>query len=134
MLNDAEAKKKITTLTRTDFLLQFVWKPQTEEPPKTDEERQERLKQREEKVKEMLTKMQEEEKNNPAVKLSPQLERDLEAASRKKSEQIDSAVSKAIGAMGAGAGPAGAPGAAAPAAGAPAPGAAPPNPAAAPKQ
>ena len=38
-LTDAEAKKQLKTLTRTDFLLQFVWKPpKQEELPKTEEE------------------------------------------------------------------------------------------------
>ena len=36
----ADAKKQLKTLTRTDFLLQFVWKPvKPEELPKTEEER-----------------------------------------------------------------------------------------------
>ena len=38
-MTDAEAKKQLKTLTRTDFLLQFVWKPpKPEELPKTEEE------------------------------------------------------------------------------------------------
>ena len=36
---DAAAKKKLVTLTRTDFLIQFVWQPpKPEERPKTPEE------------------------------------------------------------------------------------------------
>ena len=35
-------KKQMKTLTRTDFLLQFVWKPpKPDELPKTEEEREE---------------------------------------------------------------------------------------------
>ena len=44
-MTDAEAKKKLKTLTRTDFLLQFVWKPpKPDEQPKTDEEREAKIK------------------------------------------------------------------------------------------
>src|SRR5262245_40117392 len=122
MMSDAEAKKKLKTLTRTDFLLQFVWQPRkTEEQPQTDEERAAKLK---EDLKAESDKLIEAQKNNPAVKISSQVEKDLETVSRQKSQQIDSAVSKVIGAIGAGAGRAGAPGAAAPAPGAAAPGAA----------
>ena len=76
---------------------------------------------REAKYKEVVDKMKEEEKNSPAVKMSKEeMERDLDTASRKKSQQLESAITKAIsGAMGS----AGAPGAAAavPGAGAPTP-------------
>jgi hypothetical protein len=148
MLSDAEAKKKMKTLTRTDFLLQFVWQPRKpEEQPLTAEERTAKLK-------EEFDKLNEAQKNNPAVKVSAQLEKDLESVSRQKSQQVDSAVTKAISALGAaagggggaGAGTAAAPGAAAPAAGAAgaaapgaagpgaAPGAPPANPGSAPRR
>jgi type IV pilus assembly protein PilM len=128
---DAEAKKRIKYLTRTDFLIQFVWQPpKVEEMPKTDEER-------ETKIKEEITKLTEAEKNSPAVRTSKdEIEKELEAASRKKSQQLDSAVSKVIGGMNAATVPTAAPGAAAAVPGGSAvPGAQPgaaPNPAAAP--
>ena len=86
--NDAEAKKQIKTLTRTDFLLQFVWKPvKPEELPKTEEEQKT-------KVKEWVDKMVEAQKNHPAVTI-PKVE-DIQAASLKKSKEIDSQLEKAI--------------------------------------
>jgi type IV pilus assembly protein PilM len=107
-VSDAEAKKRMKTLTRTDFLIQFVWQPvKVEELPKTDEER-------EAKIKEEITKLTEAEKNNPAVRTSKEeIEKELEAASRKKSQQLDSAVSKVLGGVNAGAVPGAVPGAAA---------------------
>ena len=104
-----DTKKQITTLTRTDFLLQFVWKPLTpEEQPKTDEERLS-------KYKEIKTKMEEFEKNHPAV-VMPKSE-EIESASLKQSEAINSAINKALngpsGPGGAGPGGAAPPGAAA---------------------
>ena len=87
-LTDAEAKKQIKTLTRTDFLLQFVWKPvKPEDLPKTDEEQKT-------KVKELVDKMVEAQKNHPAVTI-PKLE-DIQAASLKKSKEIDSQLEKAL--------------------------------------
>jgi len=97
-MTDAEAKRKMKTLTRTDFLLQFIWKPlKPEEQPKTDEERQA-------KIGDFIAKMSEAEKNNPAVTISKE---EIEVASRKKSEEIDSNIEKALtpgGAAGAGPG------------------------------
>jgi type IV pilus assembly protein PilM len=89
----ADLKKQMKTLTRTDFLIQFVWKPLTEEErPKNDEERAEKLK----KIVALLT---EAEKNNPAIKVSKEdMEKELNAVSLKKSEQLESK----IGAIGAG--------------------------------
>jgi type IV pilus assembly protein PilM len=105
-LTDAEAKKQLKTLTRTDFLLQFVWKPvKQEDLPKTEEDQKT-------KVKELADKMVEAQKNHPAVTI-PKLE-DIQAASLKKSKEIDSQLEKAIapgatpGAPGFGAPPAGA--------------------------
>ena len=72
---------EIKTLTRTDFLLQFVWKPvKRDELPKTEEEEKA-------KIKELVDKMKEAEKNNPAVTM-PKGE-EIEAASLKKSEELD---------------------------------------------
>ena len=94
------------TLTRTDFLLQFVWKkPTPEELPKPDEERTT-------KIKDIIAKMTEAEKNNPAVTM-PKIE-EIEAASLKKSEELDSKLQKAFTP-----GPGGAPGAAVTAPGTP---------------
>jgi type IV pilus assembly protein PilM len=81
-LSAADAKKQLKTLTRTDFLLQFVWKPvKRDELPKTPEDEKA-------KIKEIVDKMRDAEKNNPAVTM-PKME-DLEAASLKKSEELDS--------------------------------------------
>ena len=86
--DDAEAKKNLKTLTRTDFLLQFVWQPpKPEEQPKTDEER-------DAKIKEIVEKMTEAQKNNPAVTM-PKVE-DLQAASLKKTEELDSKIQNAL--------------------------------------
>jgi type IV pilus assembly protein PilM len=104
-----EELKKLKKLTRTDFLLQFVWQPpKPEELPKTPEER-------DAKVKEISDKMTEAQKNNPAVTI-PKGE-EIEAASREKSKQVDSAISNALGggAPGAPGAPAGAAPPAAPA-------------------
>jgi type IV pilus assembly protein PilM len=87
-MNDADAKKQLKTLTRTDFLLQFVWKaPKQEGPPKTEEEQKKSLE-------EVVTKMTEAQKNNPAVTM-PKAE-DLQAASLKKSEEVDSKLQNAL--------------------------------------
>jgi type IV pilus assembly protein PilM len=105
-MSDAEAKKQLKTLTRTDFLIQFVWKPiKPDELPKTEDEEKTKLK-------EVADKMKEAEKNNPAVTM-PKSE-EVEAASLKKSEELDSKL-QAI-APGAAGGPGGAAG---PAPGAP---------------
>ena len=84
----AEAKKNLTTLTRTDFLLQFVWQPpKSDEQPKTAEEH-------DAKIKEFVDKMTEAEKNNPAVTM-PKVE-DLQAASLKKTEELDAKIQSAL--------------------------------------
>jgi type IV pilus assembly protein PilM len=117
-LSDAEAKAKLTTLTRTDFLLQFVWVPLTpDQQPKTEED----LKA---KIKDISDKMKEAEKNNPAVTMpKPEDMEKIEAASLKQSQQIDSALSKAASGPAPGAAGGGPPGMVAPpAGGAPAPG------------
>jgi type IV pilus assembly protein PilM len=108
----ADLKKQLKTLTRTDFLIQFVWQPpKQEDRPKTDEERAEKLKS-------IIADLTEAEKNNSAVKVSKEeMEKELDAVSRKKSEQLETQIG-AIGAggqPGAGGLPAAVPGAAAPA-------------------
>ena len=85
---DAEAKKNLKTLTRTDFLLQFIWQPpKPEDQPKTDEER-------DAKIKEIIAKVTEAEKNNPAVTM-PKVE-ELTKASLKKTQELDSKIQNAI--------------------------------------
>ncbi len=87
-LSEAEEKAKLKTMTRTDFLLQFVWVPlKPEEQPKTEEEFKA-------KIEEIAKAMHEAEKNNPAVTM-PKPE-EIEAVSLKQSQQIDSALSKAV--------------------------------------
>ncbi len=114
-----DAKKQLKLLTRTDFLLQFVWKPvKADEMPKTEEEQKA-------KIKEITDKMLEEQKNNPAVTM-PKSE-DIQAASLKKSEELDSKLKSLT--PGTAAPGAGGPGAGAPGFG-PQPGAGPGNPAA----
>ncbi len=106
-----DTKKQLKTLTRTDFLLQFVWQPLTpEEQPKTVEER-------DAKYKDIKTKMEEVEKNHPAV-VMPKSE-EIESASIKQSEAVNSAIHKALNAPG-GAGAAGPGGTVPPGIGAPA--------------
>jgi type IV pilus assembly protein PilM len=91
--NDAEMKKQLKLLTRTDFLIQFVWKPvKAEERPKNPEERNERLKS-------LLADLKKAEEKNPAVR-AEDIERQLESASRKKSDQLDSQITNAVGAGG----------------------------------
>jgi type IV pilus assembly protein PilM len=85
---DAEAKKNLKTLTRTDFLLQFIWQPpKPEDQPKTDEER-------DAKIKEIIEKVTEAEKKNPAVTM-PKVE-ELTKASLKKTQELDSKIQNAI--------------------------------------
>jgi type IV pilus assembly protein PilM len=112
-MTDAETKAKLKTLTRTDFLIQFVWVPvPLAEQPKTVEEFQT-------KVTELSKQMREAEKNNPAVTM-PKPE-EIEAASLKQSQQIDAALSKAVSAPAPGAAGGGAPGTVPPPGAAPAP-------------
>ena len=98
---DAEAKKKIKTLTRTDFLIQFLWKPVAAEAlPEDPEERKAKLEEQDEKVKQdvkdWIDKMTEAEKQkeNAAVKV-PSME-EIEAASKQKTSELDSAIEKAV--------------------------------------
>jgi type IV pilus assembly protein PilM len=110
-LGDA-AKKNLTTLTRTDFLIQFVWQPpKPEEMPKTPDDLRTKL--------EAIVKdVTEAEKNKSAVTMPR--ESDLEALSRKQSQELTSALSKQAVAANAAAAP-GTPGAVVPVA-TPAPG------------
>ena len=60
-----------------------------EEGPKTEEERNE-------KIKSIIAELRKAEEKNPAVRIGD-IEKQLEAASRKKSDQLDSQMSKAMG-------------------------------------
>jgi type IV pilus assembly protein PilM len=114
----AAQKKNLKTLTRTDFLIQFVWQPpKPEEMPKTPEEMKT-------KVEEIIKLLTDAEKNQSAVVMA-KAESDLENLSRKQSQDLTNALSKPAGPAATGAGVPGAvvPGAAA----APPPGATPPG-------
>jgi hypothetical protein len=119
-----QAKAKLVTLTRTDFLIQFVWQPPTQEgPPKTPEERQAEIKA---KVEEATKQMREAEakKSNTVVTLPKDTE--IENASKAASREAEKVLSKSAAPAGAAAGAPAAGPAAAPPAGVPAP-AAPPK-------
>jgi type IV pilus assembly protein PilM len=89
-------KKDLTTLTRTDFLLQFVWLPlKPEEQPKNAEDLRA-------KITDLKTKMDEVEKNHPAVTMPT--DKEIETASLKQSKEFDTAVNKALTGPAAGAG------------------------------
>ena len=111
-----DSEKDIRKLTRTDFLIQFVWVP----PAPSDEDKaktpEELLEARKAQLEEIKTKMQEAEKAK-AGSITVPAEADLEKASSKQSDEIDNAINKALSAPAPGATPA--PG------GAPAKGAAP---------
>ena len=87
---DGITKKDLKTLTRTDFLLQFVWVPvKPENQPKTPEELKTKLD-------EITTKLAEAEKAYAVDTSSETLEKKIEAESLKKSKQaLDSALDKA---------------------------------------
>jgi len=89
--NDKEAEKKLTKLTRTDFLIQFVWQPKSpEEQPKTKEEYKE-------KYDEEVKKLVEAEKGKTEVKID---EASIEKASIAESKAVENALSKPAGATG----------------------------------
>jgi type IV pilus assembly protein PilM len=86
-------KKDYKWLTRTDFLLQFVWIPvQPEAQPKTPEEVSAKLK-------EIADKLVEAEKEYTADASTEKLEAAIEAESLKKSKAFDSAAEKALNAV-----------------------------------
>ena len=132
-VSEAELRKNMRTLVRTDFLLQFVYVPVKPETLPKDEAG----------LKLMLdaeaAKLAEAEKDYEDVSGAPtRMEEAIEAQSLKKSQEIDSAMTKALDTVPAGApGASGAPGAAAvpgtPGFGAPAAGAPPAAPPATPK-
>lgn len=94
---DAEAKKNIKTLTRTDFLIQFLWKPTpAEELPEDPEQRKAKVEEQAAKAKEMLEKMRqaESQKNSSAVTI-PSAE-EIETASKQKTSELEAAITKAL--------------------------------------
>ena len=95
MPNDPN-RPKLVTLTRTDFLIQFVW-----QPPKPEE----RLKPEEltAKIAEVTKQMRDAQKNSTEVVIK---EADLEALSKAASREAESALSKAAPPPAAGAPPA----------------------------
>ncbi|MGO9599408.1 MAG: type IV pilus assembly protein PilM [Isosphaeraceae bacterium] len=86
----AEAMKSIKTLTRTDFLIQFVWKPDTIEPLPDDPE------QRKAKIKELVEKFKEaENQKSNAVVTIPSAE-EIEKASKQQTSELEAAIQKAL--------------------------------------
>ncbi len=118
----AVTKKDMRLLTRTDFLLQFVWIPvKPESLPQTPEELKTKLE-------DEAKKLSEAEKAYATEPTSAKLEETIEAESLKKSKAFESALEKATGANAPGAPgtpgsvpAAGLPGVTAPAGGAAAP-------------
>ncbi len=89
--SDAISKKDIDYLTRTDFLLQFVWvPPKPGDQPETPEAHAEKLKAE-------AGKLTEAEKTYAADTSTAKLEATIEAESLKKSQAVDSEISKALG-------------------------------------
>lgn len=90
-----DAEKDIRKLTRTDFLIQFVWVP----PAPSDEDKaktpEELLEARKAQLEEIKTKMAEAEKAKAGSMTIP-AEAELEKASTKQSDEIDSAINKAL--------------------------------------
>ena len=67
---DAEAKKNIKTLTRTDFLIQFLWKPVAPEAlPEDPEERKAKLEEQAAKVKDARMDRQDDGSREPEEQL-----------------------------------------------------------------
>jgi type IV pilus assembly protein PilM len=122
---DAEAKKNIKTLTRTDFLIQFLWKPTpAEKLPEDPEQHNAKVEEQAGKAKDLAEKMKqaESQKNSSAVTI-PTAE-EIEKASKQRTTELESAITKAITTLAApapdaAAGAAATPGAAAPGAAAP---------------
>src|SRR5208283_2497021 len=93
----AEAKKLIKTLTRTDFLIQFLWKPTpAEELPEDPEQRKAKLEEQAAKAKDLFEKMNqaESQKNSSAVTI-PSAE-EIEKASKQKTSELETAITKAL--------------------------------------
>jgi type IV pilus assembly protein PilM len=81
-----EMSKKLSYLTRTDFLIQFVWQPpKPDDRPKDAEERKAKLE-------ELVKLLREKEKNKSEVAIK---ETDIEKESIKNSQVIDAELQKA---------------------------------------
>ncbi len=94
---DAETKKNMKTLTRTDFLIQFLWKPTpAEELPEDPEQRKAKVEEQAAKAKEVLDQMRqaESQKNSSAVTI-PSAE-EIEKASKQKTSELEVAIKKAL--------------------------------------
>ncbi len=94
---DADAKKNMKLLTRTDFLIQFLWKPTpAEELPDDPEQRKAKLEEQTTKVKDLFDKMNkaEAEKNSSAITI-PTAE-EIEKASKQKTSELEAAITKAL--------------------------------------
>ena len=93
---DADAKNNMKLLTRTDFLIQFLWKPTPAEEPEDPEQRKAKLEEQTAKVKDMFEKMNkaEAEKNSSAITI-PTAE-EIEKASKQKTSELEAAISKAL--------------------------------------
>ena len=81
-------------LTRTDFLLQFVWKPAKPEDCR-------KLPKKKRKLADEEKKLTEAEKTNAGDTVTAKLEETIEAESLRKSEQLDSQLDKAFNGPGA---------------------------------
>lgn len=96
----AETKKMIKTLTRTDFLIQFVWKPELTEPlPEDPEQRKAKIDEQAAKVRELVEKIKEFEnqKSNSAVTIpSADEEIEIAKASKQKTSELEAAIQKAL--------------------------------------
>ena len=96
-LADADAKKKLKTLTRTDFLIQFLWKPEPGiELPTDPEERKAKLEEQAAKVKEMFEKMSEAEKQKSDSAVKAPTAEEIEKASKQKTSEVEAAITKAL--------------------------------------
>jgi type IV pilus assembly protein PilM len=94
---DAEAKKRMKTLTRTDFLIQFLWKPPAADDLKLPDDPEKRKAKEDEltaKIKDFIDKMKDAEKNNSVVTI-PSAE-EIEKASKQKTSELESALTKAM--------------------------------------
>jgi len=90
----AQSDKDIRKLTRTDFLLQFVWVPPTPSDEDKDKTPEELLEARKAELQELTAKMIEAEKGKSVVTIP--VEAEIEKASTKQSDEIDQAIDKAL--------------------------------------
>jgi type IV pilus assembly protein PilM len=97
MPTDAESAKNIKTLTRTDFLIQFLWKPvRAEELPTDPEERKAKLEEKAKEVKDLIEKMSEAEKKKADGAVKAPSAEEIEKASSQKTSELDAAIAKAF--------------------------------------